>query len=634
MMTVLVANRGEIARRVFRTAKRMGLRTVAVYSDADAGAPFVREADTAIRIGAAPARDSYLNVGSILAAARESDASLIHPGYGFLSERAELADAVSAAGLTFVGPSPAVLRLLGDKAAAKAAAERAGVPVLPGYRGEDQTDEAFIRAAATVGYPVMLKPAAGGGGIGMQLVGAEHGMPDALARARRTAQAAFGDERLILERAVERPRHIEIQLLADAHGAVMTLGERDCSAQRRHQKVLEETPSPAIDQTLRGRMSDAAITLAKAVGYVNAGTCEFIVDARGSFFFLEVNARLQVEHPVTEEVWGVDLVEQQLRIAMGERLTIEPKPTGHAIEVRLYAEDPPSGFLPSTGRIGYLAWAPGARIESAIEEGSLVTADYDPLLAKVVVRAADRQGALEKLDDVLKHSKVLGVRTNKRFLRRLLADPEVRAGRIDTELIGRSPELAQGPGTPPDEAYAAAAAASATAAVATARRDDPWSSLTGWRDGAAAATLVILDDLPFRVGGTGPFTIGPRTVRRDEGVGRWLVDGKPAVAVPDGSEMWVVWRGETYVLAAGSRERTIDTQSGTDITAPMPGIVLMVQAKAGQQVERGDLVCVVEAMKMELRVEAPARGTVSALLCAPGDQVRRGQRLAEFEPAV
>ncbi|HEV2250863.1 MAG TPA: biotin carboxylase N-terminal domain-containing protein, partial [Candidatus Limnocylindria bacterium] len=383
-MTVLVANRGEIARRVFRTAKRMGLPTVAVYSDADATAPFVREADRAIRIGPAPARDSYLNIASIVAAARETDARLIHPGYGFLSEQPAFADAVAAAGLMLVGPSPAVLRRLGDKAEAKAAAEAAGVPVLPGYRGADQRDEAFATAAEGIGYPVMLKPAAGGGGIGMQLVARGADLREALARARRTARGAFGDERLILERAIERPRHVEIQILADAHGTVLALGERDCSAQRRHQKVLEECPSPAIAPTLRARMSDAAVALAKAVGYVNAGTCEFIVDANGEFFFLEVNARLQVEHPVTELVWGIDLVEQQLRIAMGERLSIGPKPSGHAIEARLYAEDPASGYLPSTGRIGCLEWPEGVRVDSGIEEGSVVSADYDPLLAKAV----------------------------------------------------------------------------------------------------------------------------------------------------------------------------------------------------------------------------------------------------------
>ncbi len=635
MMTVLVANRGEIARRVFRTARRMGLRTVAVYSDADASAPFVREADTAIRIGAAPARDSYLNVGSILAAARESDARLIHPGYGFLSERAEFADAVAAAGFTFVGPSAAVLRVLGDKAAAKAAAERAGVPVLPGYRGEeDQTDEAFIGAAGTVGYPVMLKPAAGGGGIGMQLVIAENGMREALARARRTSHAAFGDERLILERAIERPRHVEIQLLADSHGTVLALGERDCSAQRRHQKVLEESPSPAIHDALRTRMTDAAIAIARSVGYVNAGTCEFIIDGSGQFFFLEVNARLQVEHPVTEEVWGVDLVEQQLRIAMGEHLSLSAvAPRGHAIEVRLYAEDPTGGFLPSTGRVSYLAFPDGPRIESAIEEGSTVTTDYDPLLAKIVVHASDRRAALASLDVALRDLTILGVRTNERFLRRLATHPAVVVGDVDTGLIERTPDLAAGPGPAPDAVRALAAAAYAASVAVTTASHDPWRSLSGWRGGAPATTTVVLDDRAVRVNGTGPFTVDGHTISSEPANGAWLVDGEPAIAVRDGSDLWVKWRGETYGLDTVGQRRSIDALAGTEITAPMPGVVLAVHAIAGQQVRRGDLVCVVEAMKMELRVEAPADGIVAKVLCAPGDRVRRGQRLAEFGPA-
>jgi len=633
MTTVLVANRGEIARRLFRTAKRMGLRTVAVYSDADATAPFVREADSAIRIGPAAPRDSYLNVASVIAAARESDAGLIHPGYGFLSEQAPFAEAVAAAGMTFVGPSPAVLRRLGDKAEAKAAAERAGVPVLAGYRGADQQDEAFGKAAQAVGYPVMLKPAAGGGGIGMQLVGRETELRDALARARRTARGAFGDERLILERAIERPRHVEIQLLADTHGAVLALGERDCSAQRRHQKVLEETPSPAVDAKLRKRMTDAAVALARAVGYVNAGTCEFIVDPNGEFFFLEVNARLQVEHPVTELVWGVDLVEQQLRIAMGERLSLDPAPQGHAIEVRLYAEDPASGFLPSTGRISFLEWADGPRIDAGIEEGSAVTADYDPLLAKVVVHAPDRAGALDALDGALRGSTVLGVRTNERLLRNLVAHRDVKAGNVDTGLIERTPELATGPGAAPVEARALAAAAFASSTTVAVDPRDPWRALSGWRASGPATMTVILDDGPVRVTGTGPYSADDRTVAHDERAGHWLVDGEPAIAVRDGSDVWVKWRGETYVLDTAGRERSVSALAGSEITAPMPGVVLAVHARPGQRVKRGDLVCVVEAMKMELRVEAPGDGTVTTVLCAEGDQVRRGQRLAEFEAA-
>ena len=633
MMTVLVANRGEIARRIFRTAKRMGLRTVAVYSDADADAPFVREADAAIRIGPAPARDSYLNIASVIAAARESDARLIHPGYGFLSEQAAFAEAVAAAGLTFVGPSPEVLRRLGDKAEAKAAAERAGVPVVPGYRGADQQDTAFATAADAVGYPVMLKPAAGGGGIGMQLVTKGSDLGDALARARRTARAAFGDERLILERAIERPRHVEIQLLADAHGTVLVLGERDCSAQRRHQKVVEETPSPAVDPTLRARMSEAAMALAKAVGYVNAGTCEFIVDESGEFFFLEVNARLQVEHPVTELVWGVDLVEQQLRIAMGERLALDATPRGHAIEVRLYAEDPSGGFLPSTGRIALLEWPDGARIDSGIEEGSAVTADYDPMLAKVIVHADDRAAALEGLTAALRGSTVLGVRTNERFLRNLLSTPAMRAGDVDTGVIERSPDLARGPGEAPAEARALAAAAFAANIALTVDPRDPWRALSGWRGGGPAALTVVLDDRAERVRGTGPYTVAGHAVARGEKAGHWTVDGEEGVAARDGDEVWVKWRGETYVLDTAGQERSVDALAGTEITAPMPGVVLAVHARAGQRVKRGDLVCVVEAMKMELRVEAPGDGTVTKVLCAQGDQVKRGQRLAEFEGA-
>ena len=615
----------------------MGLRTVAVYSDADASAPFVREADTAIRIGAAPVRDSYLNVGSILAAARESDAGLIHPGYGFLSERAEFADAVAASGLTFVGPSAAVLRVLGDKAAAKAAAERAGVPVLPGYRGEDQTDEAFIGAAGTVGYPVMLKPAAGGGGIGMQLVSAENGMREALARARRTAHAAFGEERLILERAIERPRHVEIQLLADSHGTVLALGERDCSAQRRHQKILEEAPSPAVDERLRERLAAAAIKIARSVGYVNAGTCEFLldpVDQAGAFFFLEVNARLQVEHPVTELVWGVDLVEQQLRIAMGEKLSLTAKPRGHAIEVRLYAEDPSSGFLPSTGRVTYLAWPEGARVDSAIEEGSTVTTDYDPMLAKLIVHASDRRTALASLESALRETTILGVRTNERFLRRLATHPATVAGDIDTGLIERTPDLAAGPGPATGAVRALAAAAYAASIAVTTDVHDPWRALSGWRGGAPATMTVVLDDRAVRVDGTGPFTVDGHPISSEPANGAWLIDGKPAIAVRDGSDLWVKWRGETYVLDTVGQRRSVDALAGTEITAPMPGVVLAMHAIAGQQVKRGDLVCVVEAMKMELRVEAPADGTVMKVLCAPGDRVRRGQRLAEFGPAA
>ncbi|MDO8562741.1 MAG: biotin carboxylase N-terminal domain-containing protein, partial [Candidatus Limnocylindria bacterium] len=386
MTTLLVANRGEIARRIFRTARRMGMRTAAVYSDADAGAPFTREADLALRLGPAPARDSYLAIPRILEAARTAAADLVHPGYGFLAEEPAFARAVAAERLGFVGPPADVIAVLGDKGAAKALAERVGVPVLPGYRGGDQRDEAFLAAAHGIGYPLMVKPVAGGGGIGMVPVAAAAELREALARARRTARAAFGDERLLLERAIACPRHVEVQILADAHGTVLAVGDRDCSAQRRHQKVLEEAPAPGLTASTRTALHAAAVAITRAAEYRGAGTVEFLLDQKGTFFFLEVNARLQVEHPVTEEVTGLDLVEQQLRIALGERLDIAlgerldiargehldrtpAAPRGHAIEVRLYAEDAAAGFLPATGTAAHVHWPAGVRVDAGIEEG-------------------------------------------------------------------------------------------------------------------------------------------------------------------------------------------------------------------------------------------------------------------------
>jgi len=439
--TLLVANRGEIARRIFRTARRLGMRTVAVYSDADAALPFVREADAAMRIGAAPASESYLAIDRVIAAAREAKADLIHPGYGFLAERPEFASAVDAAGMRFVGPPPSVLRSLGDKAEAKAIAERAKVPVLPGYRGEDQGDDAFISAARAVGYPVMIKPIAGGGGIGMQVVKQEPQLRDALARARRIATSAFGDERLLLERLVERPRHIEVQVLADAYDTVISVGDRDCSTQRRHQKIVEEAPASRPDEKGRERMAAAAIAIAREAGYRNAGTVEFVVDDRDKFYFLEVNTRLQVEHPVTEMVYGVDLVEQQLRIALGERLDLQPKRQGrqHAVEARIYAEDPAAGFLPSTGRLVHVRWPErvGIRVDAGYEEGDAVTRHYDPLLAKVIAFGGDRRIALDILANALDETEVLGVRTNIGFLRALIGRLNDQDVRVDTELVER-----------------------------------------------------------------------------------------------------------------------------------------------------------------------------------------------------
>ena len=638
MTTVLVANRGEIARRVFRTARRMGMRTVAVYSDADVSLPFIREADAAIRIGPAPAAESYLGIDRVIEAAREARADLVHPGYGFLAERPEFASAVDAAGMRFVGPPPSVLGSLGDKAEAKAIAERANVPVLPGYRGEDQSDDAFISAARSVGYPVMIKPVAGGGGIGMQTIKDEPLLRDALARARRIATSAFGDERLLLERLVERPRHVEVQVLADDHGTVVTVGDRDCSAQRRHQKIVEEAPAPIADAKQRERMAAAAIAIAREAGYRNAGTVEFVVDGDGRFYFLEVNARLQVEHPVTEMVFGLDLVEQQLRIAQGDLIDVRlARPVGHAVEARIYAEDPGAGFLPSTGRLVHVCWpdGEGVRVDAGYEEGDIVTRYYDPLLAKVVARGDDRGAAVRALVKALEETEVLGVRTNIVFLRALVARLNEKDDRVDTELVERElPRLVPELTPAPDEAYAVAAAAVA----ANARKaHDPWTATGAWRIGEGTGTTIALREgtreRAVRLAGNGPYTYSGHSVAPVDEAHRWVIDGRPAAAAARDGLVWTSVSGKVWELETTPRERQVQQIAGDEVVAPMPGLVIAAQAVADRQVRRGDLLFVVEAMKMELRVEAPADGKVTRVLASVGQQVERGQRLAEFEAA-
>jgi acetyl-CoA/propionyl-CoA carboxylase biotin carboxyl carrier protein len=636
--TLLVANRGEIARRVMRTAKRMGMRTVAVYSEADADAPHVREADQAIPIGPAAARDSYLSVERIVAAAREGGADLVHPGYGFLAEDPALARAVVDAGLTFVGPPADVLALLGSKAEAKAVARRAGVPILPGYAEEDQRDGAFADAARLIGYPVMVKPTAGGGGIGMQVVERPEGLRDALARARRAALAAFGDERLLLEKYVPSPRHLEVQILVDGHQRVRALGERDCSAQRRHQKIVEEAPAPLLSKWQREKLAQWAMTMAQASKYVGAGTVEFVMDAAGDAHFLEVNARLQVEHTVTEEVTGFDLVEQQLRIALGERLVLgKAQPRGHAVEARVYAEDPAAGFLPSSGRLLHVRWPDGVRVDAGYEEGSSVTGDYDPLIAKIVAHAKDRAAALDLLADALERTEVLGVRTNIPFLLRYLRHPDVRAAAVTTSFVER--EIASL--VPTDGAPLEALAVAAAAVVADAPRAprDPWSALGAWRGATGHAGTVVLRDgsreRAVAVEGDGPYVIdGVHVAREGSEPHSWTVAGQPAAVAIDGASAWTSWRGATWELRTDPAERGVESIAGREIDAPMPGIVLAVHASAGQRVKRGDLIATVEAMKMELRVEAPAEGVVSAVLVRAGEPVKRGQRIAEFEPGA
>ena len=637
MTTLLVANRGEIARRIFGTARRMGMRTVAVYSDADAGLPFVREADVAVRIGPAPASESYLAIDRVIAAAREAKVELVHPGYGFLSERPEFASAVDAAGMRFVGPPPSVLQSLGDKAEAKAIAERAKVPVLPGYRGEDQSDDAFVSAARSVGYPVMIKPVAGGGGIGMQTVRAERQLREALARARRIATSAFGNERLLLERLVERPRHIEVQVLADDHGTVISVGDRDCSTQRRHQKIVEEAPAPTADEKMRKHMAAAAIAIAREAGYKNAGTVEFVVDDRGEFYFLEVNARLQVEHPVTEMVYDVDLVEQQLRIAVGDRLDLQPKQHGrqHAIEARVYAEDPAAGFLPSTGRLVHVRWPEreGIRVDAGYEEGDAVTRHYDPLLAKIIAFGDDRRIALSKLVGALDETEVLGVRTNIRFLRGLIERLNADDVRVDTDLVERElARLVPESAAAPDEAYAVAAAAIAAGARQT---HDPWTATGAWRIGEGSATTIALREgereRAVRLAGTGPYTYAGHRVAAVDEAHRWVVDGTSAAAAASNGVVWASVRGTVWELETTPREREIERSAGAEVAAPMPGLVIAAQAVADRHVRRGELLFVVEAMKMELRVEAPTDGKVTRVLASVGQQVERGQRLADFE---
>ncbi|TMD60793.1 MAG: ATP-grasp domain-containing protein [Chloroflexi bacterium] len=635
-LTLLVANRGEIARRIFRTARRMGLRTVAVYSDADAHEPFVREADAAFRLGAAPARDSYLAVDRILTAARESAADLLHPGYGFLSEDARFAEAVIAAGCSFVGPPPAVLRLLGSKAESKRSARRAKVPVLAGYEDDDQRDETLRTAARRIGYPLLVKPSAGGGGKGMVVVREERELAEALSSARRVAAAAFGDERLILEPEVQRPRHVEVQFIADRGGGVVVLGERDCSAQRRHQKVVEEAPAPRLDDDTRGALFAATERLAQEVGYVNAGTAEFVVDVKGAFFFLEVNARLQVEHAVTEAVLGVDLVEQQLGVSMGERAAPAPRPRGHAIEARVYAEDPAAEFVPATGTVQHVSWPAGVRVESGVEEGSAVTRHYDPMLAKIVAHGADRDEAVAALQRALAQTQLLGVRTNVSFLRRLLSSDAMRAGRMTTDRIDRDLASLVAGAPVSDEAFALAAAAEYDGARGAGPRRDAWTAGGAWRAlGAGGSPIVVRDggnERVLRVSGSGPFHVGAHVLTRSVAEPHeWTIDAEPAACASRRERSWVWHRGEAFELETGPRERTQDVVAGADLAAALPGVVVAVNGRAGDRVERGQTLVIIEAMKMELPVRAPRAGTIRAIRCAVGEQVDRGQRLVELE---
>lgn len=651
--TVLVANRGEIAVRVIRTLRRLGIRSVAVYSDADAGARHVLEADEAIRLGPAPARESYLNATEVFRAAARTGAQAIHPGYGFLSENAHFAAECERAGVVFLGPPARAIEVMGDKITAKNAVAAFDVPVVPGVARPGLTDDELAAAAEQVGFPVLIKPSAGGGGKGMHLVEDPSRLREALATARREAASAFGDDTLFLERFILRPRHIEVQVFADAHGNVVHLGERECSLQRRHQKVIEEAPSPLIDAPTRARIGTAACNTARSVEYVGAGTVEFIVsaDRAQEFFFMEMNTRLQVEHPVTEAITGLDLVEWQLRVAAGEKLGFaqdDIELDGHAIEARVYAEDPARGFLPTGGRVldVFEPVGPGVRVDSSLLPGTVVGSDYDPMLSKVIAHGRDRELALSRLDAALARTAVPGVQTNIEFLRFLLNDDRVRAGDLDTALLDeRLPDFAPLPA--PDDVLAAGGLYRLWA-LRRRGAGDLWSQPTGWRVGGRPAPVrtevqtalrtetVSVAGLPeaatVQIGEgeilSASVEVEPRQLtvtldglRREY---RW-VEADRHLWIADERGTWHLREAEEHKIhrAAAARQ--------AEILSPMPGNVIAVPAGSGAEVSEGDAVVVVEAMKMEHSLPAPVSGRVEVLVSV-GDQVKVDQVLARLVP--
>jgi 3-methylcrotonyl-CoA carboxylase alpha subunit len=682
---ILIANRGEIACRVIRTARRLGIRTVAVYSDADADAQHVRQADEAYCIGGPRPQDSYLRADAIIEVARQSGAQAIHPGYGFLSENADFADAVEAAGIAFIGPKAASMRKMGSKAGAKDLMRAAEVPVVPGYTGEDQAPDTLQREADAIGYPLMIKAAHGGGGKGMRIVRASAEFAANLESCQREARNAFGRDRVLLERYVEKPRHIEIQVFADAHGHTLHLNERECSAQRRYQKVLEESPSCFLTQELRSAMGHAAVMAAQAIDYVNAGTVEFIVGQDGGFYFMEINTRLQVEHPVTEWVTGLDLVEWQLRVAAGEALPLqqdEIRRDGHAIEVRLYAEDPEAGFLPGSGTLERLR-LPSAdahvRIDSGVVEGDTVTIFYDPMIAKLIVWDRDRPRALARLRDALAQCDIAGPKSNIEFLERLARHPAIVEGTIDTGYLDR--HLDEFVPQPQDDAapdsnllradlvladLLLAATASQLLAQERQTRDDasasndptsPWAIADGWRLGHGGHRSLAFLHRGRRIelrthGSNGEYRVeaieSPQDAhllsgaRLEGDVLSLRIDGRARrFTVLDAT---LQGRGKRLVMHDGAqrlglepvpmyRHEQASASGGADrVTAPMPGRVVVVRASVGDKVEAGQEVMVIEAMKMELSLKAPRAGTVADVRAAGGDFVEADAVLVALEP--
>src|SRR5579871_2785312 len=627
--SLLIANRGEIARRIMRTARRMRISTVAVYSDADAGAAHVREADRAVRIGPSPAAESYLRGDAVIAAAQEAGAEAIHPGYGFLSENADFAQAVIDAGMTWVGPPPPAIRAMGLKDAAKRLMAAAGVPVTPGYLGDDQSEAALARQAAAIGWPVMIKAVAGGGGRGMRRVDQAGDFAEALASARREAAAAFGDERVLLEKAVERPRHIEVQVFGDRSGNVVHLFERDCSLQRRHQKVIEEAPAPGMDAVAREAVCAAAVRAAKAVAYEGAGTVEFIADAAEGLrpdriWFMEMNTRLQVEHPVTEAITGLDLVEWQLRVAAGEPLPLKQDQIairGHAIEARLYAEDPAQGFLPSSGVLDFLDLPTEVRVDAGFETGDRVTPYYDPMLAKLIAHGPDRPTALAGLSAACSETRVWPVKTNAGFLHRLLERPEVTAGAVETGLIAAlMPAIAAPP--PPSQVLLVTAAVARLDEAIPGDATDPWLALGGFRLNAPAQTRVRLR------WGADEYEVDSDAVP----AGAW--NDVAAISLKPGGALVCFQGGEAYAFSPPGRPPPAEAAGGDGvILAPMPGRIVAIAATAGQAVGRAAPLVTLEAMKMEHVLTAPFDGKVVEVKVEVGQQVGEGALLARVEPS-
>lgn len=642
--TLLIANRGEIACRIMKTANAQGLKTVAVHSEIDRDARHARMADIRYNLGGAKPADSYLLIDKIIEAAKATGAQAIHPGYGFLAENSDFAQAIEDAGLIFLGPPASAIIAMGSKSAAKSLMEEAGVPLVPGFHGDEQDYETFRAASKRIGYPVLLKATAGGGGKGMKVVEKESELKEALESAQREAKSAFGDPKMLVEKYVLKPRHVEIQIFADMHGNCVYLNERDCSIQRRHQKVVEEAPAPGLTPELRQAMGEAAVKAAQAIGYVGAGTVEFLLDARGEFFFMEMNTRLQVEHPITELITGQDLVAWQIRIARGEALPLTQAQiplNGHAIEVRLYAEDPDNDFLPATGTLNLYrepAAGEGRRVDSGIEEGDSISPFYDPMIGKLIAWGENREEARQRLLSMLAETRISGVRTNLAFLSRILAHPAFAAAELDTDFIPRhEQDLFVTPSELPNEFWQLAGKAWALTQADRVRHDDPtspWATASGWRSAQPQRYVlnlqtgeqqqkVVVTDAEL----ANASIAGDQLVLEQAGIRQRF----PALRV--NHTLYLEWRGELHAItevdfiaqaAAGSQQ-----QGG--LTAPMNGSIVRVLVEPGQAVEEGATLVVLEAMKMEHSIRAPHAGTVQNIFCAEGDMVTDGMVLVELD---